>query len=64
MDALVVDGRNKAMLVNWLLMMLDQTSSEHSEERDNLWRKAQSFDLCILILSSIFGKIDGAKVSS
>ncbi len=64
MDALVVDGRSEAMMVNWLLIMLDRKSSEHSEERDNLWRKARSFDLCILILSSIFGEIDGAKVSS
>jgi hypothetical protein len=63
-DALVVGGQSKAMMVNWLLMMLDQKSSEHSEERDNLWRKARSFDLCILILLSIFGKIDGTKGNS
>ena len=41
MDALVVDGRSEAMIVNWLLMMLDRKNNEHTEERDGLWRKAK-----------------------
>ena len=41
MDALVVDGRSEAMMVNWLLMMLDRKNNEHTEERDGLWRKAK-----------------------
>jgi len=40
-DALVVDGQSKAMMVNWLYMMLDQKNNEHTEERDGLWRKAK-----------------------
>ncbi len=49
MDALVVDGRSKAMMSNWLLMMLDQKNNEHTEERDGLWRKAKH-----LIFGSVY----------
>ena len=41
MDTLVVDGRSEAMMVNWLLMMLDRKNNKHTEERDGLWRKAK-----------------------
>jgi len=40
-DALVVDGRSKTMMANWLLMMLDQKNNEYTEERDGLWRKTK-----------------------
>jgi len=63
-DALVVDGRSEAMMANWLLMMLDRKSNEHTEERDGLWRKAKHpiFDLCVPILSMPFVKLNGAVI--
>jgi hypothetical protein len=57
-DALVVDGRSEAMMVNWLYMMLDRKSNEHTEERDCLWRKAKH-----TIFGSVAANIDYSLVS-
>ena len=41
MDALVVDGRSEAMMLNWLLDDTRSENNEHTEVRDDLWRKAK-----------------------
>jgi hypothetical protein len=40
-DALVVDGRSKAMILNWLFDDARLKNNEHTEVRDDLWRKAK-----------------------
>ena len=66
MDALVVDGRSKGMIVNCLLDDARSKNNEHtareiiSQER----RNTRSLDLCVPILSMSFGKIHGAKANS
>ena len=41
MDALVVDGRSEAMMLNWLLDDAQSKNNEHTEVRVDLWRKAK-----------------------
>jgi hypothetical protein len=40
-DALVVDGQSEAMMLNWLLDDARSKNNEHTEVRDDLWRKAK-----------------------
>ncbi len=41
MDALVVDGRSEAMMLNWLLDDARLENNEHTEVQDDLWRKVK-----------------------
>jgi len=40
-DVLVIDGQSEAMMSNWLLDDAQSKNNEHTEERDDLWRKAK-----------------------
>jgi hypothetical protein len=40
-DALVVDGRSEAMMLDWLLDDARSKNNEHTEVQDDLWRKAK-----------------------
>jgi hypothetical protein len=40
-DALVVDGRSEAMMLNWLLDDARSENNEHTEVQDDLWRKVK-----------------------
>ncbi len=70
---LVVDGRSKAMMANWLWMMLDWKNNEHTEDSVSMQKSVmlsrerqntRSLDLCVPILLMIFGTINGVKTNS
>jgi hypothetical protein len=66
-DALVIDGRSEAMMLNWLLDDARSKNNEHTEVRDDLWRKAKHTIFGSMLCSDLsmpFGKTNGAKANS
>ena len=54
MDALVVDGRSEAMMLNWLLDNARSKNNEHTEVRDDLWKKAKHTIFGSMVCSDFF----------
>jgi hypothetical protein len=53
-DALVVDGRSEAMMLNWLLDNARSKNNEHTEVRDDLWKKAKHTIFGSMVCSDFF----------